>query len=59
MNQNNKIINYDWRYELEFKYVLMCKVCHKKVIDPDKKNNQQIFTKSKCPNCLNKKKNVE
>jgi hypothetical protein len=39
-----------WRTNLEFEYVLICKFCSRKVIDPDK-TSQQIFTKSKCPHC--------
>ena len=40
-----------WRTELEKKYALICKFCSRKVFDSDKKNEQQIFTKSKCPHC--------
>lgn len=39
-----------WRTKLEYEYVLICKFCNRKVIDPDK-TSQQIFTKAKCPHC--------
>lgn len=40
----------EWRTNLELEYVLMCKFCNRKVIDPNK-TSQQIFTKAKCPHC--------
>ncbi len=40
----------EWRTKLELEYVLMCKFCSRKVIDPDK-TSQQLFTKAKCPHC--------
>jgi hypothetical protein len=48
MSNNNQK---SWREQIEEAYVLMCKFCHRKVMDPDKNNNQQIFTKAKCPHC--------
>jgi len=41
----------DWRIQLELDYALICKFCSRKVIDPDKRNKNQIFTKNKCPHC--------
>ena len=41
-----------WRLELEQNYALICKNCHRKVLDPCKNNTQQIFTKAKCPYCF-------
>ncbi len=40
----------EWRTNLELEYVLICKFCSRKVIDPAK-TSQQIFTKAKCPHC--------
>lgn len=41
----------EWRIQLEYEYALICKGCHRKVIDPDKNNGNQIFTRAKCPYC--------
>jgi len=40
----------NWRVEFERQYVLICKHCSRKVIDPDK-NPNQIFSKNICPHC--------
>lgn len=41
----------NWRLQLELKYALICKNCHRKVLDPSKNNEQQIFTRARCPFC--------
>ncbi len=45
----------DWRIKLEQDYALLCRNCHRKVLDPDKSNQSQIFTKAKCPYCFKSK----
>lgn len=45
----------NWRIQLETQYAVICKFCSRKVIDPDKNNSHQIFTKSKCPHCFTNK----
>lgn len=44
-----------WRIQIELDYALICKHCHRKVMDPDKSNPQQVFTKSRCPHCFKSK----
>lgn len=53
--EKNKQDYVNWRVQLEYKYALICKFCLRKVMDPDKGNINQIFTKSKCPNCCESK----
>jgi DNA-directed RNA polymerase subunit RPC12/RpoP len=48
-----------WRELIEQKYALICKGCSRKVIDPDKKNNQQVYTKNKCPHCNSTKDQIK
>ena len=38
------------RIKLELTCVLLCKQCNRKILDPDKKQNQ-VFTKAICPYC--------
>lgn len=52
MSEENQI---NWRIQLESQYAVICKFCSRKVMDPDKNNGNQIFTKSKCPHCFTSK----
>lgn len=38
------------RQFIEYHYVILCKACGKKVMDPDKKKGQ-THLKGKCPSC--------
>jgi predicted RNA-binding Zn-ribbon protein involved in translation (DUF1610 family) len=40
----------NYQQKMEKAYALKCKQCEKKVLDPDKKNNQE-FIKYKCSAC--------
>lgn len=48
-----------WRESIEQEYALICKNCSRKVIDPDKRNANQVFTKDKCPHCSVSKDQVK
>lgn len=49
------IKNNEWRIQLETKYTLICKICSHKVLDPDKKSKNQVFTKAICAICYGSK----
>lgn len=40
----------DYTNKIEKTYSLRCKSCGVKLLDPDKKNNQEFF-KYQCPSC--------
>lgn len=40
-----------WRIALEEKYVVLCKFCFRKIVDPGKHNEKQVFYRYKCPYC--------
>lgn len=48
----------NWREKIENQYALICKFCSRKVIDPDKRNANQVYTKSKCPHCSSTKDQI-
>lgn len=48
-----------WRIKLELEHAVICKLCLRKVIDPNKSSINQIFLNGKCPSCGHSRKEAK